>query len=223
MWRGVMAAALPPLPCGASPCQRVSRRVRVPVAAAVKVEVESRTVTVTGPRGKLSREFKHISVDTVPLGKGSIRFDMWFGNRAQLATIRTMTTHIENMIVGVTRGYCYRMRFAYAHFPINVQVLGAAGGEQFVEIRNFLGQRRVRKIQVLPGVTVVKSADVKDQLELTGNDIELVSRSGVCPLLSSPLASSMRVCDCVPLTVSRRPCVSVTVTAALCVCASQLR
>lgn len=89
---------------------------------AVTIKVESRKVTVTGPRGSLSREFKHISIAAVPLGKRNIRFDMWFGTRLQLATIRTMTTHIENMIVGVTKGYCYRMRFAYAHFPINVVV-----------------------------------------------------------------------------------------------------
>jgi large subunit ribosomal protein L9e len=69
------------------------------------------------------------------------------------------------------------MRFAYAHFPINASVVGSNPGAT-VEIRNFLGQRIVRKIKMLEGVNVVKSADVKDQLELTGNDIELVSRSG---------------------------------------------
>jgi large subunit ribosomal protein L9e len=146
------------------------------VVLAVTISVESRKVTVTGPRGSLSRDFKHVSIAAVPLGKHSIRFDMWFGNRLQLATIRTLTTHIENMIVGVTKGFCYRMRFAYAHFPINVTLTGTAGN-QTVEIRNFLGQRRVRKIQLLPGVNIIKSSDVKDQLELTGNDIEVVSRS----------------------------------------------
>ena len=69
------------------------------------------------------------------------------------------------------------MRFAYAHFPINASVIGSNPGAT-VEIRNFLGQRIVRKIKMLEGVSVVKSTDVKDQLELTGNDIELVSRSG---------------------------------------------
>ncbi len=75
------------------------------------------------------------------------------------------------------QGFCYRMRFAYAHFPINASITGSGPGST-VEIRNFLGQRIVRKIKMLDGVTVVKSTDVKDQLELTGNDIELVSRSG---------------------------------------------
>ncbi len=67
------------------------------------VAVESRKVTVTGKRGTLTREFKHVNVAFVVLGKKSIRVDMWFGNRLQLACLRTITTHIENMMVGVTK------------------------------------------------------------------------------------------------------------------------
>jgi hypothetical protein len=86
------------------------------------------------------------------------------------------------------QGFCYRMRFAYAHFPINASIVGSGPGA-VVEIRNFLGQRIVRKIKMLEGVHVVKSTDVKDQLELTGNDIELVSRSGQFP--TRPFVSSL--------------------------------
>jgi large subunit ribosomal protein L9e len=33
----------------------------------------------------------------------------------------------------------------------------------------------VRKVKLLPGVTYVRSADIKDQIELSGNDIANVS------------------------------------------------
>lgn len=59
---------------------------------------------------------------------------------AQLACIRTVCSHVDNMITGVTRGYLYKMRFCYAHFPINVSITGRT-----VEIRNFLGEKRVRR------------------------------------------------------------------------------
>lgn len=59
---------------------------------------------------------------------------------AQLACIRTICSHVENMITGVTKGYLYKMRFIYAHFPINVSITGKT-----VEIRNFLGEKRVRR------------------------------------------------------------------------------
>jgi large subunit ribosomal protein L9e len=72
------------------------------------------------------------------------------------------------------QGYEYKMRFVYAHFPINV-VVEKAG--KTVEIRNFLGERIVRSVQLLDGVTAKVSESVKDELVLTGNDIDLVSQS----------------------------------------------
>merc|ERR1739844_791858 len=74
------------------------------------------------------------------------------------------------MFVGVTRGFTYKMRFVYSHFPINVSLSGRT-----VEIRNFLGEKLVRKVPLLEGVDYIRSADVKDQIELVGNDIAMVS------------------------------------------------
>ena len=136
----------------------------------VTVEIKSRKVTVTGPRGSLTRDFKHIDMDLKIIGGKYVRVDLWFANRKQLACVRTVVSHIDNMVVGVTRGFLYKMRFVYSHFPINV----ALGGNQ-IEIRNFLGERRVRKVELPEGVTYVRSSDVKDQIELSGNDIAAVS------------------------------------------------
>ena len=137
---------------------------------------KSRTVEVKGPRGTLKREFKSVNFAVEQLGKRSIRVDMWFGDRLQKACLRTVTTHIENMIVGVTKGFEYKMRFAYAHFPMNV-TLTKEGSDDVVEVRNFLGERRLRRVKLHTGVKIVKSTAVKDELVLTGNDLEKVSGS----------------------------------------------
>jgi large subunit ribosomal protein L9e len=100
---------------------------------------------------------------------------MWFGIRKQIACLRTLTAHIENMMTGVSKGFCYKMRLAYAHFPMTVNVTGDKSDT--VEIRNVLGERMVRRIKAFPGVTVKLSDNVKDQIELLGNDVEAVSRS----------------------------------------------
>jgi len=83
---------------------------------------------------------------------------------------RTVCTHIQNMITGVTTGFKYKMRFCYAHFPINVSCV-----QDTVEIRNFLGEKKVRRVQLLEGVKYVRTADIKDQIELSGIDITKVS------------------------------------------------
>ena len=80
------------------------------------------------------------------------------------------------MITGVTKGYKYKMRFCYAHFPINVSNT-KSNGKEVVEIRNFLGEKAVRRIELLDGVKYVRTNDVKDQIELSGIDITKVSLS----------------------------------------------
>ena len=66
------------------------------------------------------------------------------------------------------------MRFAYAHFPISVTL---ADKGTVVEIRNFLGEKIVRRVKLLDGVTAVLSTKIKDELVLTGNSLENVSLS----------------------------------------------
>ena len=61
----------------------------------------------------------------------------------------------------------------YAHFPININI--EKNGE-VCEIRNFLGEKIVRVINMLPGVTIARSDAVKDELILRGNNVENVSR-----------------------------------------------
>lgn len=80
------------------------------------------------------------------------------------------------MIVGVTKGFKYKMRFCYAHFPINVTSV-KEGGCDIVEIRNFLGEKKVRRVKLMDGVSYFRTPDVKDQIEISGIDISKVSLS----------------------------------------------
>ena len=67
----------------------------------VTVTAKKRVVTVKGPRGTLSKSFRHIQCELTMLSKRKIRVDLWFANRKQLATLRTVCSHIENLIKGV--------------------------------------------------------------------------------------------------------------------------
>lgn len=89
---------------------------------------------------------------------------------------RTVCSHIENMITGVTKGFRYKMRFCYAHFPITVSCVKEQGRD-VVEIRNFLGEKKVRRVELTEGVNYVRTADVKDQIEISGIDLAKVSLS----------------------------------------------
>ncbi|GAB2284980.1 60S ribosomal protein L9B [Dionaea muscipula] len=145
----------------------------------ITIKVHAKVVEVEGPRGKLSRDFKHLNLDFQLITdeetrKKKLKIESWFGSRKTSASIRTALSHVDNLITGVTKGYRYKMRMVYAHFPINASI---TSGNKGIEIRNFLGEKRVRKVDMLDGVTIVRSEKVKDELVLDGNDVELVSRS----------------------------------------------
>lgn len=145
----------------------------VTIPEGVKVSVKNSLITVTGPRGTLTRSFAHAKLQIEKIGKKKIKVQKWFGNRRELATVRTICSHIENMIKGVTLGFQYKMRSVYAHFPINV-IISPDGLS--VEIRNFLGEKALRKVNMLPGVSCINSKTVKDELVLESNDVEAVSK-----------------------------------------------
>ncbi|KAK3937102.1 60S ribosomal protein L9 [Diplogelasinospora grovesii] len=144
----------------------------------VKVSIKSRLVTVEGPRGKLTKDLSHVAVNFSLLKKNLIGIEIHHGNRKNVATLRTVRTLLNNLIIGVTRGFKYKMRYVYAHFPINVNVdKNAETGCYEVEIRNFIGEKIVRRVVMQPGVDVEISKAQKDELILFGNSLDGVSQS----------------------------------------------
>ncbi|KAF2156117.1 ribosomal protein L6 [Myriangium duriaei CBS 260.36] len=144
----------------------------------VKVAIKTRNVTVEGPRGKLTKNLGHLSVSFGHPAKNVISIELHHGSRKAVATLRTVRSIINNMIIGVTKGYKYKMRYVYAHFPINVNIdKNKESGLYEVEIRNFLGEKLVRRVTMHEGVDVEASKNVKDELQITGNSLENVSQS----------------------------------------------
>merc|ERR1712066_62550 len=141
---------------------------------AVKMTVKGQVVTVSGPRGTLKRDFSHLKVELKKTGLQTMRIAKWWATMKQKAALRTVSSHINNMAVGVTSGFRYKMRTVYAHFPINM-IVKEDGAR--VEIRNFLGEKVNREVQMLGGVKCSVSPKQKDEFWFEGNDIENVSHS----------------------------------------------
>merc|ERR1712098_171430 len=117
--------------------------------------------------GKLQRDLGHINAD-IKVQDGFVVVEMWAVDAKRKACLRSALSAVVNLMNGVQNKYVKVMRLVYAHFPINFTV---TNGGKSCEIRNFLGEKRVRKIDMLGDTIVGKSADTKDEIFLEGIDV----------------------------------------------------
>ena len=144
-------------------------RKEIKIPEGVKVEVEGKKVKVTGPKGEISREFKFIGNVKMNVEDGNFVVESESERRKNKALVGTITAHVRNMITGVTKGFTYRLKMVFSHFPCTVKVEGDK-----VLIQNFLGERTPRVAKIV-GKTEVKVEG--QEIVVTGINIEEVGQT----------------------------------------------
>merc|ERR1711982_175685 len=132
----------------------------IKVPKGIKISIKAKKVEVTGKNGTLKRDFKHLPIELFLCGN-EVRARMYFAKSKQISMLRSVCSHIQNLFDGVEKKFVYKMRLVYAHFPINANI---TNGGKTLEIRNFLGEKIVRVVNMLPGVKVDKSTATKDEI-----------------------------------------------------------
>jgi large subunit ribosomal protein L6 len=134
----------------------------------VEMTLEGRKITVKGPKGTLVRDFAFAPVSIELEGK-NIRVWAEWPRKKEASLVGTLRSHIENMITGVTKGFTYKLKIVFSHFPISVKLK-----DKTVLIENFTGERNPRKAKVVGNVQVkIQSEDIFIQ----GMDVEEVSQT----------------------------------------------
>tara|TARA_B100000886_G_scaffold228492_1_gene159345 strand:- start:343 stop:882 length:540 start_codon:yes stop_codon:yes gene_type:complete len=146
---------------------RVERVVEIPEE--VTASIEGDTVTITGPKGSLSREFVSSRHEILQEG-GAIIVRIDIPRRKESALAGTWQAHMNNMVKGVTEGFTYTLKALYSHFPMTL----AVKGNQFV-VNNYFGERVPRHANILSGVEV--KVQNKTEVLVTGIDKEAVGQT----------------------------------------------
>ncbi|MBI1971799.1 MAG: 50S ribosomal protein L6 [Candidatus Aenigmarchaeota archaeon] len=134
----------------------------------VNIEITGNEIVV---KGKLGSVKKSVAMNNVEIKKegDTITINPKTKRRKSKSMAGTISSHIDNMFTGVTKGWTYVLKILYLHFPMTVK---AEKGR--VVISNFLGERTPRTADIA-GETKV---EVKgDQIIVTGSNIEDVSRT----------------------------------------------
>ncbi len=142
----------------------------IEVPDGVEVQVEGRVVTVEGEKGTLTRDFSKAPV-TIELDEKTVRVRANWPRKREAALVGTVGSHIQNMILGVTKGFTYKLKIVFSHFPISVKVK-----ESTVLIENFTGERSPRKARIMGDVKVLTKGD---DVVVQGINLEDVSQTAV--------------------------------------------
>ena len=143
---------------------------KVEIPENVNLEIKNgSTVTVKGPLGEISKDFAHTKIIIEKQGNEVI-LKKQFPNKKQAALVGTVKAHIQNMITGVTKGFEYRLKIVYAHFPIRVSTKGNQ-----VIIENLYGGRSPLKVDIMGEKTKVTVED--EDVVVTGINIEEVGQT----------------------------------------------
>ena len=142
------------------------RTVKIPPE--VTVNLEGKTVEVKGAKGRLIRDFSGTPL-SIRIEGDEVKVSASWPRRKEAALVGTVCSHINNMIKGVTKGFTYRMKIVFAHFPISVKTEGKR-----ILIENFIGERNPRIAKIV-GDTKVTVKD--DDVIVQGINIEEVSQT----------------------------------------------
>jgi len=151
---------------------------KIVIPAGVTVEVKARVVTVKGPKGSLTKSFKHIKAEIeVKKEKNEhthemenvVRVNVYMNSYKQSAVLYTLRSHITNLIKGVTSGFRYKMHEVHKHFPIDLQIKDNA-----VNIIKYLGQRDIKVIPIPEGIRCTKNPKDPSELWFDGIDPDLL-------------------------------------------------
>jgi large subunit ribosomal protein L6 len=153
----------------------------IAITGDVMISKEDNTIIVKGKLGTLKKDFTRLPA-TVTVNKKEIIIKPYGTRKKDLAITNTAKSIINSMIHGVEKGFTYKLKIVYAHFPISVKVKG-----QEIYVENFFGERSPRISRIVDDSTRVNV--VGEDVIVQGPSLEYVSQT------AANIESSTRIKD----------------------------
>ena len=149
----------------------------VAMPESVGASLQGRTLSVKGKLGEARKNFDKVNVNIAVEGIRVI-FTPFSTKKKDNVIINTVSSIVNNMVTGVTKGFTYKVKVVYAHFPITVKTKGKQ-----ILVENFVGERSPRiadivgdtKVTVEGDDVIVKGVSLEDVGQTAAN-IELATK-----------------------------------------------
>jgi large subunit ribosomal protein L6 len=147
--------------------QQITAEVEAP--ASVMIKKEGNLIQVKGTLGTVKKDFTKLPA-TVTVEGNKVTIKPYGTRKRDLAVTNTARSIITGMIKGVEKGYTYKLKIIFAHFPISVKVRGKE-----VHVENFFGERSARVSRIIGDAT--KVSIVGEDVVIQGPSLEDVSQT----------------------------------------------
>jgi large subunit ribosomal protein L6 len=141
----------------------------IKVPSDVNITKQKNLITTKGSYGSVQKDFTKMPA-IIELKDEIITIKSHGNRKKDFALVNTLQSIINNMIKGSTKGFTYKLKIVFAHFPISVKIKGK---DIFVE--NFFGERSPRTSKIVGNDTKV-SVEGEDII-VKGPNIENVSQT----------------------------------------------
>jgi len=143
-----------------------SRTVELP--AGVSASVKGRELLMKGPNGSATKVFQRIPVDIEVKGN-QVTIKPFTGKKKDVISANTVSSIVRALVHGVTKGYEYKMKVVFAHFPVTVKIK-----DDTVMVENFMGERSPRLAKILAGCKVSTEGD---DILIKGTSLEQIGQT----------------------------------------------
>jgi large subunit ribosomal protein L6 len=147
--------------------QEIMAEVEAP--ASVTIIKEGNVIIVKGKLGTVKKDFTKLPA-TVTVQGNRVTIKPYGIRKRDLAVTNTARSLISGMVKGVEKGYTYKLKIIFAHFPISVKVKGKE-----LHAENFFGERSPRISQIIGDAT--KVSVVGEDVVVQGPSLEDVSQT----------------------------------------------
>lgn len=145
--------------------------VTIEIPEDITLSIDGMKLTFKGKKGEIQKDFSHVKKVDIQYKEKIVTLSSYFPRRSTEATLGTLRSIIQNAIEGVTKGYTYKMKIAYSHFPITV----ATDGNKIL-VKNFIGERSPR-VTYKAGSHSIDVKATKEDVVISGIDKEEVGQT----------------------------------------------
>jgi large subunit ribosomal protein L6 len=139
-------------------------REEIEIPQGINVKIENNKIIFEKSNDKIVRKLN--SIIDFSLEENKIVLKTKKSSRTEKRVMGSMKAHIKNALAGLNEKFKYKLQVASVHFPITL-IHDKQTNE--IIIKNFLGEKKDRRIKLVPGVNISINKDI---IELESVDIE---------------------------------------------------